>query len=165
MIKAIVCVDQNWAIGNDNDLLFHLPKDMNFFRITTKNKIVICGRKTLESFPGNKPLSKRSTICLCSPENNRADCYCINSFEDLFRLVKELAKSQDIFIIGGAQLYEAFLPYYDEVLVTKVYANGGGTIFFPNLDEDNLFTISSSTDPCYDGEYLIQFLIYKRKAV
>ena len=163
MIKAIVCVDNNWAIGNDNELLFHLPKDMNFFRITTQDKVVVCGRKTLESFPGNRPLQKRSTICLCSPENNREDCYCVNSFYELLKLVKELAKTQDIFIIGGAQLYKAFLPYYDEVLVTKVSADGHGTVFFPNLDDIETFVISTSTASYPDGEYLIQFLTYKRK--
>lgn len=65
MIKAIVCVDEKFAIGKNNDLLFHLPNDMRAFKNTTLNKIVACGYNTLLSFPGSKPLKNRSTICLC----------------------------------------------------------------------------------------------------
>lgn len=165
VLKAIVCVDREWAIGRNNDLLFHLPKDMAFFRQTTKNKIVVCGRKTLESFPGSKPLLGRSTICLCSPDNNRADCYCVHSFEELLILVKELAKTQDVFIIGGAQIYELFLPHYDEVLVTKVDAIGNGTVFFPNLDKDPRFKqIWVSGDSLDDDPIKINFCTYRRVA-
>ena len=165
MLKAIVCVDREWSIGRNNDLLFNLPKDMAFFRQTTKNKIVVCGRKTLESFPGGKPLPGRSTICLCSPENNRDDCYCVHSFEELLRLVKELAKTQDVFIIGGAQIYELFLPHYDEVLVTKADAVGNGTVFFPNLDKDKRFKLTwISGDSLDDDTIKINFCTYRRAA-
>ena len=162
MLKAIVCVDQEWAIGKDNDLLFHLSKDMAFFKATTQGKIVVCGRKTLESFPGNKPLPGRSTICLCSPENNRDDCYCVNDFDTLLKLTLELAKTQDVFIIGGAQLYEAFLTYYDEVLVTKVYAIGNGTVFFPNIDINPAFTLAKNGPVCIDNNYKLRFKTYRR---
>lgn len=163
MLKAIVCVDQEWSIGRDNDLLFHIPKDMAFFKQTTKNKIVICGRKTLESFPGNKPLPGRSTICLCSQKNNRTDCYCVNNFEDLLKLALELAKTQDVYVIGGAQIYELFLPYYDEVLVTKVQAIGHGTTFFPNLDSDLSFRQTWVSDESLDNDELkINFCTYRR---
>lgn len=165
MIKAIVCVDREWSIGRDNSLLFSLPKDMAFFRLTTKNKIVVCGRKTLESFPGGKPLPGRSTICLCSLENNRDDCYCVHSFEELLRLVKELAKTQDVFVIGGAQIYELFLPYYDEVLVTKADAVGNGTAFFPNLDKDTRFKLTWVSGDSLDEDAIkINFCTYRRLA-
>lgn len=166
VLKAIVCVDREWSIGRNNDLLFNLPKDMAFFRQTTKNKIVVCGRKTLESFPGGKPLPGRSTICLCSQENNRDDCYCVHSFEELLRLVKELAKTQDVFIIGGAQIYELFLPHYDEVLVTKADAIGNGTVFFPNLDSNSAFELFWESGESLDAdEVKVRFCTYKRKVV
>ena len=122
MIKAIVCVDEKFAIGKNNDLLFQLSADMKFFRETTKNKIVVCGYNTLLSFPGSKPLKNRSTICLCPNEIDREDCYCIHDFNELVKLLQELSKTQDVFVIGGAMLYKSLLPYYDEVLVTKVKA-------------------------------------------
>lgn len=165
MIKAIVVVDTNWAIGKDNDLLFKLPYDMKFFKRNTQNKVVICGRKTLESFPGKKPLPKRSTICLCSEKNNRDDCYCVNSLKDLTSLMLELSKTQDIFVIGGAMLYETLLPYFDEVLVTKVQADGNGTVFFPNLDECDAFELAYCSEDIQDSDYTINFCTYRKKVI
>ena len=162
MIKAIVCVDSNWAIGRENDLLFHLPKDMNFFRFMTEKKIVFCGRKTLDSFPGSKPLLKRSTICLCSPDNNRDDCYCVNSVEEATKLLCELGKTQDVWIIGGAKIYETFLPLCKQVHVTKVSADGNGTVFFPNLDEHKDFKCIDKTAPIEDNGKFLTFCIYQR---
>lgn len=135
MIIGIVCTDKNWGIGKKNDLLFHLKKDMQFFRQTTADSIVVCGYNTLLSFPGSKPLKGRSTICLCPEEVERDDCFCIHDFDELVRLVKELAKNYPVFIIGGAMLYKSMLPYYDKVYVNKVDADGEAEVFFPNLDE------------------------------
>ena len=135
MIIGIVCTDKNWGIGKKNDLLFHLKKDMQFFRQTTADSIVVCGYNTLLSFPGSKPLKGRSTICLCPEEVERDDCFCIHDFDELVSLVKELAKNYPVFIIGGAMLYKSMLPYYDKVYVNKVDADGEAEVFFPNLDE------------------------------
>ena len=162
MINAICCVDQNWSIGKDNDLLFHLQRDLNYFKTMTQDNIVFCGRKTLESFPGRKPLSGRSTICLCSEKYDRDDCYCIHSLENAIKLLQELGKTQDVWIIGGAMIYEALLPFCEEVYVTKVEADGNGTAFFPNLDEHSDFTCISETAPVEDTGYEIKFCIYKR---
>ena len=162
MIKGIVCVDKNWAIGKDNDLLFKLSKDMQFFKETTLNHIVFCGRKTLESFPKSKPLPKRSTICLCSPQYNRDDCYCINSIEDAIKLIKELAKTQTVFVIGGATLYKTMLPYYDEIYVTKVDADGEGTAFFPNLTELPEFELVNQSETFSEADYRFSFCTYKK---
>ena len=163
MIKAIVCVDKNWAIGKDNDLLFKLPNDMQAFRTATLNKIVVAGRKTVESFPGNKPLPGRSTICLCSKENNRDDCYCINDINELKRLLKELAKTQDIYIIGGSLLYKELLDCCDECIVTKVKAEADGTAFFTNLDKHPDFCLECQSEDIPDGYYITNICTYKRK--
>ena len=165
MIKALVACDINWAIGRNNDLLFRLPNDMRAFRVGTTNKIVVCGRKTLESFPNGKPLKNRSTICLCSKEHNRDDCYCINDVEELIKLITELSKTQDVFIIGGAQLYEKLLHVCDEVIVTKVKADGNGTVFFPDLDYDTRFYLDYCSSAIPDGinnEYTTHICTYKR---
>lgn len=163
MITAIVAVDRNWAIGKNNDLLFNLPADMKHFRTETSNAIVVCGWNTLLSFPNSKPLKGRSTICLCPAEINRDDCFCIHSFDECVRLVKELSKTRHVYIIGGAMLYHSFLPYYDQVLVTKVEADGNGTVFFPNLDENTDFEGKPISEPIKDGEYTIRFWNYVRK--
>lgn len=163
MIKGIVCVDKHWAIGKNNDLLFHLKKDMQFFTSKTKNQVVFCGYNTLLSFPRSKPLKNRSTIVLCPEEVERDDCFCIHNFEEALHLVKELAKTQDVFVIGGGMLYTSMLPYYDKVYVTKVDADGEAEVFFPNLDEHPDFEPFGVSYSEVDEGYNIQFVTYRRK--
>lgn len=163
MIIGIVAVDEKWGIGKNNDLLFKLPKDMEFFRFTTRQSIVFCGYNTLLSFPGSKPLKGRSTICLCPEEINRDDCYCIHNFDEAVKLVKELSKTHDVFVIGGSMLYNSMLAYYDKVYVNKVSADGEATVFFPNLDEEKDFEISYKDNIEIDNGYETQLVVYWRK--
>lgn len=165
MIIGIVCTDKNWGIGKNNDLLFHLKKDMQFFKNTTADSIVFCGYNTLLSFPGSKPLKGRSTICLCPDEINRDDCFCIHNFDEAVRLVKEISKTTNVFVIGGAMLYKSMLPYYDRVYVNKVYADGEPEVFFPNLDEHPDYT-SYQILPITDDEgYQTQLVIYRKEII
>jgi dihydrofolate reductase len=163
MIIGIVCTDQNWGIGKKNDLLFHLKKDMKFFKWETSGKVVFLGFNTLLSLPGSKPLKDRSTICLCPPEVERDDCYCVHNFEEAVKLVKEIAKTQNVYVIGGAMLYESMLPYYDEVFVNKVYADGEAEVFFPNLDENPDFKVYYADEVVEDEGYETQLVVYVRK--
>ncbi len=162
MIKAVVAVDRNWSIGKNNDLLFHLPLDMRNFVDLTRNKIVAHGYNTLLSFPGSKPLKGRSTICLCPEGVERDDCICVHCFEEAVKLIKELAKTQDVMIIGGAMFYASMLEYCQEVYVTKVDADGEGTVFFPNLDEHPDFEYTEVSEIIRDGDYNIRFWKYSR---
>jgi dihydrofolate reductase len=162
MIIGIVCVDRTWGIGKKNDLLFHLKKDMQFFRQQTADSIVFCGYNTLLSFPGSKPLKGRSTICLCPEDVERDDCFCIHDFNKAVALVKELAKTTNVYVIGGAMLYQSMLPYYDEVFVNKVDADGGAEVFFPNLD--NCPELIAHALPVIDDEgYKTQLYIYRKR--
>ena len=94
-MKAIVCVDKNWGIGKNNDLLFSIPDDMKFFRETTKGKVVVMGSNTLKSFPNGNPLKNRVNVVLSS-SLNREDCVIVRDFVQLkkvnflLRIVKEL---------------------------------------------------------------------------
>ena len=162
MIKAIVAVANNWCIGKDNKLLFNIPRDMEFFRNNTKDSIVVVGRKTLESFPGSKPLKNRSTICLCSEKNKRDDCYCVYSFEEAASLITELSKTTDVWIIGGQSLYEKFIDICDVVWVTKVDTETDGDKFFPNLDQRKNFKLVWESDPDIDNGYTFRFCEYMR---
>lgn len=163
MTVGIVCVDEKWGIGKKNDLLFKLKKDMEVFKRETSDSIVVCGYNTLLSFPGSKPLKGRSTICLCPPEIERDDCFCVHSFEKLVRLVKELSKTQYVYIIGGSMLYHSMVPYYDGVLVNKVKADGKAEVFFPNLDENPDFVINWEDEITQDDDYETQLVEYIRK--
>ena len=163
MIIGIVCVDNKWGIGKNNDLLFHLKKDMQFFRQTTADSIVFCGYNTLLSFPGSRPLKGRSTICLCPEGVERDDCFCVHNFDEAIKLVKEISKTTNIFVIGGAMLYKSMLPYYDEVFVNKVDADGEAEVFFPNLDEHPVYEIKQVLPDVEDEGYKTQLIIYRRK--
>ncbi len=162
MIIGIVCVDRNFGIGKNNDLLFHLKKDMQFFRQQTADSIVVCGYNTLLSFPGSKPLKGRSTICLCPEDVERDDCFCIHDFEEMVKLVKEISKTTNVYVIGGAMLYRSMLPYYDKVLVNKVDADGKAEVFFPNLDEYEGLSLFKRLPKIEDEGYQTQLCIYMR---
>ena len=85
-MNLIVAVDKNWAIGNDNKLLVSIPQDMKFFRETTMGKVVVMGRKTLESFPGGQPLKKRTNIVLTRDKNYQVkDAIVVNTVDELLQ--------------------------------------------------------------------------------
>lgn len=146
-MKAIVCVDKNWGIGKNNNLLFNLPEDMKRFREETKNKVVIMGLNTFKSLP-NGPLKNRINIILDSANQPIAGAIVVPSLYEL-SLKTSQYNPEDLFLIGGASLYQQLVPFCTEVLVTKVDADGEADRFFPNLDE------SSQWKVVYKGEELI----------
>jgi len=165
MIIGICCVDNKWGLGKKNDLLFHLKKDMQFFRQTTAVSIVVCGYNTLLSFPGGKPLKGRSTICLCPEEVERDDCFCVHDFDEMVRLIQELSKTTNVYIIGGGMLYNSMVPYYDEVYVNKVDADGKAEVFFPNLDVLPNWELESCSEPIESNGYAIRFCTYRNTSI
>ena len=161
MITAIVHVDKQWGIGKGNDMMFSLPKDMKFFRETTMGNTVVMGGNTLRSFPNQKPLKNRVNIVL-SRGQVRDDCVIVRSYEELKNELKA-RKNEEIFIIGGGEVYRELLPYCDRVLVTKVDAIGGAEVFFPNLDEMDNFVCVNEGEPVEDNGYIIRFTEYRNK--
>ena len=163
MITAIVHVDKEWGIGKGNDMMFSLPKDMKFFRETTSGNVVVMGGNTLRSFPGQKPLKNRVNIVL-SRGQVRDDCVIVRSFDQLKTEMKK-RKNQEIYVIGGGEIYKELLPYYDEALVTKVDAIGKADTFFPDLDEDENFVCVYESEPIDDNGNRIRFTTYKNTKV
>ena len=159
MIRAIVHADKEWGIGKDNDMMFSLPADMKFFRQTTLGHTVVMGGNTLRSFPNGNPLKNRVNIVL-SRGQVRDDCIIVRSYEELFNELKA-RKDEEIYIIGGGEIYKALLPYCDEALVTKVDEIGGASVFFPNLDKDNNFELIYESEPIDDNGHTIRFTTYK----
>lgn len=157
---AILHADKKWGIGKKNDLMFRLPLDMKFFRETTSGKIVCMGYNTLLSFPGSKPLKNRTNIVLCEDGLSPEGCIAVHSVPELLTTVKQYNKD-DVFVIGGASVYRTLLPYCEKVYLTKVDADGGAEVFFPNLDEDENFVLVSESDPVDDNGYTIRFTTYK----
>lgn len=161
-MRAIFCADEKWGIGKDNGLLFSLPKDMKFFRETTKGKVVVVGRKTLESFPGGQPLKGRVNIVLSSKEPKEGTVG-VKSLDALFELLKNYPEDE-VFVIGGESVYNALLPYCSEVYVTKVAADGKADTFVPNLDEEEAFVLAAEGEPVEDNGYTLRFCTYKNRA-
>ena len=163
MIYAIVHADKEWGIGKGNDMMFSLPKDMKFFRETTLGHTVVMGGKTLRSFPNQKPLKNRVNIVL-SRGQVRDDCIIVPSYEALKAEMKN-RENEDIFIIGGGEIYKALLPYCHGAYVTKVDAVGGAEVFFPNLDKNADFICVEESEPIDDNGYTIRFTKYENKNV
>lgn len=161
-IISILHADEKWGIGKKNDLMFSLKKDMKFFRETTLNHTVAMGKNTLLSFPNAKPLKNRTNIVL-SLDDEYEDVINVHTFEDFLHTIKEESKKGDVYIIGGASIYRQTLPYVDEVLLTKVKADGKAEVFFPNLDENDNFELIYASDLEEDNGYQIQFTTYKNK--
>ncbi len=162
-MNLIVAVDKNWAIGKNNELLVRIPADQKFFRETTTGKVVVMGRKTLESFPNGLPLKNRTNIVLTrNPKYQVKDAIVVHSMEELHEELKKY-KSEDIFVIGGEKIYEQLLDECDIAHVTKINYAYDADSYFPNLDErEDWELVGDSEEQTYfDLEFY--FYLYKRK--
>lgn len=166
-MNIIVAVDECWGIGKNNDLLFHIPEDMKFFRSMTVGKNVVCGKNTLLSFPGGKPLPDRKHFVLTHgslPESEQL--IVAANLDDLLADIAELPED-DVIVIGGESVYRQLLPFCKKAYVTKIFkTDPEATVFFPNLDEHSDFELTDA------GERLISkngleyaFLTYTNKKV
>ena len=160
-MKLIVAVDKNWAIGKDNKMMWSIPADMKFFRETTKNNIVIMGRKTLESFPQGQPLKNRVNIVITkNPDYKVKDAVIVHSVEEA---IEEAGKYEgDIYVIGGESVYRAMLSYCDTALVTRIDHAFDADTYFPNLDQDDEWKMTkiSEEQTCFNLEYY--FTVYEK---
>lgn len=134
-MNAIVVVDNNWAIGRNGDLLVHLPGDLKYYKEKTTGNVIVVGRKTLESFPGGKPLPNRTNIVITRNPDYEADgCIICSSKEETLKKLEEY-DTEKVFIAGGAEIYRQFMDDCDEFYVTKIYESFEADRYFPNLDE------------------------------
>ncbi|MCR1841344.1 dihydrofolate reductase [Murimonas intestini] len=162
-MNLIVAADKNWAIGKDNKLLVSIPADMKFFRQTTTGKVVVMGRKTLESFPGGQPLKNRVNIVLTGNENYRVkDAVIVHTKDELMEELKKY-DSGDVYVIGGASVYEMLLPECSVAHVTKIDHEYEADTYFPDLDKNPEWEITGESEEqtYFDLEYT--FLRYERK--
>ncbi len=154
-MNLIAAVDENWAIGLKNKLLVSIPEDMKFFRETTTGKVVVMGRRTLESFPNGKPLPNRTNIVMSrDPEYTVKGATVVHSADELHG---ELAKypSEDIYVIGGESVYRLLVDECDTAHITKINYRFDADAWFPNLDELPEWSITADSDEktYFDLEY------------
>ena len=163
-MNLIVAADKNWGIGYQNDLLVSIPADKKFFRTETTRKAVIMGRRTLESFPNGQPLKDRTNIVITRKKNYKCNgAVVVHSIEEALKAAEGFA-TEDIYVIGGGTIYEQMLPYCDVAHVTKIdYAYQADT-YFPNLDNDSEWEISSEGEVINTEQYPFKYVEYVRKS-
>ena len=162
-MKAIAAVDSNWGIGYKNELLVSIPADMRFFKQETTGKVVIMGKKTLESFPGGRSLKGRTNICLTNDMNFKdPEALVFHSVEEVLEEVEKY-NTDDVYIIGGESIYKQFLQYCDVAHITKIDYKYQADAFFPNLDTMDEWYIKGESEEqtYYDLEYT--FVKYEKK--
>lgn len=162
-MNLVVAVDNNWAIGYKNELLISIPNDHKQFRQMTTGKVVILGRKTLDTFPQGLPLKNRTNIILSrDPKYSVKDATVVRSVEELLEEVKKY-NDEDVYVIGGESIYRQLLPYCNVAHVTKIDHEYMADTYFPNLDKDGEWEITADSDEQTYFDIAYRFLKYERK--
>lgn len=162
-MNLIAAVDSNWAIGFQNALLVRIPEDQKWFRETTTGKVVIMGRKTLESFPNKAPLKNRTNIVITKDINYKVEgAVIVYSVEEAIETVKDFA-DEDVYVIGGESIYRQMLPYCNVAHITKIDYAYQADAYFPNLDKDSEWKITETSDERTYFDLLYEFVKYERK--
>ena len=162
-MNLIVAVDKNWAIGHKGKLLVTIPADQKLFREETKGKVVVMGRKTLESLPSGQPLRDRTNVVITRNEQyEKKGVIVMHSVEETLEYLKQF-NSDDIFVIGGEEIYRQFLPYCDTAHVTWIDYKYQADTYFPNLDQDLEWHVTDESDEQTYFDLCYEFRKYERK--
>lgn len=155
MVNLIVAIGKNGLIGKDNELPWHYPEDMKYFRETTRGKKVIMGEMTFKSILGyiNKPLPNRTSIIATLTDYTYPGVEVTN---DIIQYLKDFPKDEEIFIIGGKVIYDLTLDIADRLYITHVNKEYEGNVFFKEIDYSKYDTISKRES----GD--LTFAIYER---
>lgn len=161
-MNLIAAVDENWAIGKNNQLLVSIPADMKFFRTTTTGKVVVMGRKTLESFPNGLPLKNRTNIVLTHDRSYRVkDAIIVYSMDELWEELKKY-DSDDIYVIGGESIYRQLVDACDVAHITKIDFAYDADAYFPNLDEKPGWELTADSEEQTYFDLIYHFLKYEK---
>jgi dihydrofolate reductase len=160
-VALIVAAAANNVIGRDNQLPWHLPQDLKYFKTKTLGKPIIMGRKTFESI--GRPLPGRPNIVVTrSAAWSAAGAYAVSNLDDAFKLAGQLAESheQEVMVIGGAEIYKAALLKADRIYMTRIELPMEGDAFFPSLDSHEWHLVSNEAGE--EGILPHRFLVYER---
>ncbi len=161
-MNMIVAVDENWAIGNRGDLLVRIPNDQKMFRMETTGKVIVLGRKTMDTFPQKQPLAKRTNIILSKhKEYTVKGALVVHSIEELLEELKKYP-SEDVYVIGGDSVYKQLLPYCDVAHVTYIEETYAADSYFPNLDKDPNWVMTAESEEQTYFDITYYFRKYER---
>lgn len=161
MLKILVAFDENRVIGKNNALIWHLPADLKRFKALTTGHVIIMGRKTFESI--GKPLPNRTTIVISRQTDLQIEGVILaHSVEEAILKAKSITRD-DIFIVGGAEIYALSLPLADEILVTQLHDIFEGDAFFPEISPE-MWTVTEQERGITDDKntYQFSYLTYSR---
>ena len=162
-MNLIVAADKKWGIGRDGGLLASIPTDMKYFKDHTTGKVVVMGRRTLESMPKKRGLPNRINYVLTSdPEFEAERCITVNSDDELWEKLSQY-DPDDVFLIGGATLYNKFYKLCDKLYVTKMDADLNADTFITCFDDDPDFEAVSESEPVTENGVTFRFVVYKKK--
>ena len=162
-MNMIVAVDNKWGIGRNNELLADLPSDKKYFKEHTVDKVVVMGRKTLESLPGSRGLPDRVNIVLTGqPDYSAERCKVVHSEQELLNEISKYDRS-DVLLIGGASLYNRYYKLCDILYITKMDADLGADTFIVNIDENPRFKQVSQSEPITENGVTYRFTKYRKK--
>lgn len=159
-MKLIVAADQNWGIGYKGNLLLRIPEDMRYFKEKTLNHVVIMGRGTYESLPGQRPLPDRVNIVLSQSLSDKRVivCRCLSELLE----TAEQYRSKELYVIGGESVYSLLLPYCTEAYITRIRQAFPADKFIKNIEEDPAWQLASESDWKYCGYILYRFTTFKK---
>lgn len=153
MISIIVSISQNYAIGKDNKLLWHISEDLKRFKRLTNEHAVVMGKKTYDSLP-RKPLPNRRNIIISDVDEKIEGCEISHSIEETLLM---LNPNYENFIIGGASVYKQFMKFADKLYITWVYENFDADVFFPEIDNNWIITEKENH---FDEESQLNYSFY-----
>ena len=159
-MDLIVAVYDDWGIGRDGTQPIALSTDRKFFRETTRGAMVIVGRRTIDDFPGKKPLPGRVNVALTRSNTEIPGFTLCHSPEEAAELAKSAEKA---FVIGGGSIYRQMLPLCDRAYVTKVHVTPESDTFFPNLDEDVAWELAEILQSGEENGISYEMCLYKKK--
>lgn len=163
-VSLIVAVSKNQVIGRNNKLAWNLPNDMKYFSDMTKGHSVIMGRKNWESIPTKfRPLPERKNIVITRNKNFKSkEAFVVNSIEQAID-ISRTDEDEEVFIIGGGEIYKLGLEYVDKIYITEIYAEIEGNTFFPKWKKDDWIEISRISHPKDEKhKYSFDYIIYKK---
>jgi dihydrofolate reductase len=158
-LSIIVAIDEKFAIGKNNQLLWHLPNDLKFFKKTTSGHSIIMGRKTFDSI--GKPLPNRRNIVIS--RNNKLDINGVEIFNSIKEALVTCYTEEEVFIIGGAEIYKQALPFTNKIYLTKVHHQFDADTYLSELNFDE-WRIVNQEDHQQDERHLYRysFIILER---
>lgn len=169
-MKCIACIDKNNGIGKNGQLLISIPNDMKYFRETTKDSIVIMGRKTLYSFKDRQPLKNRINIVFTHDKNSILNDYEYKNYNNLYFVSEKSElnkilnnyKNKEVYVIGGEKIYNLLINECDTLLLTVLDKTFDADTFFPDFTKYNFVLSDKSEDFNYEG-IKYNFCIYKKQ--